>query len=102
MRSRQRPIDPTIQLNWKTKAYPTIRRFSFQNDIHVRAPRGISAPTQCASSATVRVVAAIANVGERPSPRLRKRIAAIDRASWQNLVEQLWCYCNTLKTFTQR
>src|SRR4030095_11893513 len=26
MRSRQRPTDLTIQLNWKTKAYPTIRR----------------------------------------------------------------------------
>jgi acyl carrier protein len=36
------------------------------------------------------------------NPRLRKRIAAISPATWQNFFEQLWCYCNTLKTFTQR
>jgi acyl carrier protein len=35
-------------------------------------------------------------------PRLRKRIAAISPATWQNFFEQLWCYCNTLKTFTER
>jgi hypothetical protein len=35
-------------------------------------------------------------------PRLRKHIAAPSPASWQNFFEQLWCYCNTLKTFTQR
>jgi acyl carrier protein len=36
------------------------------------------------------------------NPRLRKRIAAISPATWQNFFEQLWCYCNTLKTFTER
>jgi hypothetical protein len=73
----------------ENKSLPQQSAILFPTDIH--APRGTFAPTQCGSSATV--------LSRRTQG---SALPPTYPAAWQNFFEQLWCYCNTLKTFTQR